>query len=213
MKRISKHPRPPMAMPPQSNLQVAAEKATESLAGQSAEQLAWLGATPAGDTWRISVLGEVFEVDISSGRVWSQGGGDVQPAWRILTLHYLDVRCKPPADKPEITFADLPAARSYAKVYQGRVIGRLCATAGRDLATLSAAVEAIGARPVDGGDAAFEIAAFPRIPLRVIWYAADEDFPPSATLLLGAKIESFLCVEDIVVLSECLVSRLSAQSS
>jgi hypothetical protein len=49
---------------------------------------------------------------------------------------------------------------------------------------------------------------FPRICLRLIWHAPDDEFPPSATILLPAAIESFFCTEDIVVLSERLTARL-----
>ena len=51
----------------------------------------------------------------------------------------------------------------------------------------------------------------PRVSLRLIWHAADEEFPPSATLLLPANIEEYFCSEDIVVLSECLVARLGGR--
>ena len=64
---------------------------------------------------------------------------------------------------------------------------------------------------VDGGDAAFDIDVFPRVATRLIWYAADDEFPPSATLLLPDNIESFLNIEDVVVMSESLVSRLSGR--
>ena len=88
------------------------------------------------------------------------------------------------------------------------MIARLCATAGRDAARLRAAAGALGGRVAPGGDAAFDFDVFPRLSLRLIWHTADEEFPPCATLLLPANIQSYYCVEDIVVLSERLVSRL-----
>ena len=198
--------------PPQHNLQAAADKALDALRSQSPEQFAWLGAVGADTTWRLDVLAESLEVDIASGSVSAVAGGvGVSAKWRILILHYLAVNARPANCPPEITFADLPAARAYAGVYQQRVIGRLCATAGRDLATLRAAAGTIGGRAVEGGDAAFDFSLMPRIRLRLIWHGRDEEFPPSATLLLPANIESFFCIEDIVVLSESLVSRLSGR--
>jgi len=62
-----------------------------------------------------------------------------------------------------------------------------------------------GAHPVH----AFHVFdVFPRLTLRLVWHAPDEEFPPSATLLLPDNIEAFFVAEDIVVLSECLVARL-----
>jgi hypothetical protein len=126
-------------------------------------------------------------------------------------LHYLAIDSRPEALGPEVTFADLPAARTYARVYHQRVIARLCATAGRDEKHLRAAADALGGYIVDGGDTAFDFDLFPRLCVRVIWHAADDEFPPSATLLLPANIETYFCIEDIVVLSEGLVSRLGGR--
>lgn len=203
--------------PPQENYRRATEMAFEALRSQSADQLRWLGAEPSGHIWRLPVLDSVFEVDISSARVTISAAEDasvkeeVGAAWRILALHYLIATGRPEPREPDTTFADLSAARSYTSVYRGRVLGRLVATAGRDAERLRQSAERIGGRPADGGDLAFDFDEFPRVSLRLIWHAGDEEFPPSATLLLPGNIESYFCSEDIVVASECLVARLSGK--
>jgi hypothetical protein len=199
-------------VPPQENLKVATERGFDALAGQRREQFLWLGAAATSDGWQLPVLDDALEVDLSSRRVTTRDGNDVGPAWRILVLHYLAIDSRPERLPPEVTFAGLPTARSYAGVYHGRVISRLCATAGREARRLSAAAKSLGGKPAGGGDAAFDFDVFPRVTLRLIWHAPDDEFPPSATLLLPANIESYFCSEDIVVLSECLVARLGGRS-
>jgi hypothetical protein len=210
MKVSGTEPKGPRFAPPpsQKNLARATELGFQALRGQTPEQLAWLGVEVSGDQWKVPVLNEVLTVDVAVREVTTPTGEAVGPAWRILILHYLAVGGRPIAYDPEITFADLETARSYNKVYQGRTVGRLCATAGRDEARLRAAADAIGGRPVAGGDAAYDFDMFPRLRLRLVWHAPDEEFPASATILLPQNIESFFCAEDTVVLSECLVSRL-----
>jgi len=199
-------------MPPrQDNLQRAVHKAFDALADQTDEQIAWLGAQPVADVWRLPVLNDAFDVSLAARRVSLSSGAKVGLAWQILALHYLDVRSRPEGGSPQITFADLPTARSYAEVYRQRTVARLCATAGRTAEGLRAAASALGGRAAAGGDAAFDFDVFPRVSLRLIWHASDEEFPPSATILLAANIESYFCAEDTVVLSECLVSRLCAR--
>ena len=195
----------------QDNLARATEMAFAAVGSQSDEQLLWLGAKQQGNTWRLPVLDDVFHVDLSASRISTSAGKEVGPHWVILALHYLAIASRPESRKPETTFADLAAARSYAGVYHQRVIARLCATAGRDAETLSTAAGALGGRSAEAGDLAFDFDLFPRVSMRLIWHAADEEFPPSATLLLPENIESCFCSEDIVVLSERLVSRLGGR--
>ena len=201
-------PRSVGAPPPQHNLQTARDNAVAALRDQTPEQLVWLGASQVGDRWRLPVLNQLFDVDITTGLITCDGE-DVGAWWHVLVLHYLAIRTQPEPRRPEITFATLPGGRTYAKVTDGRVNRRLCGTVGRERATLETAAERIEARFVEEGDLAFEVDFFPRVPIRTIWYAADDEFPPSCTMLLPANIESFLCVEDIVVVSETLVSQLS----
>jgi len=197
--------------PRQQNLRVATDKALEALTSQPAEQLSWLGAMGSAVTWQLSVLDDLFDIDISTGSVQSRDGREVGPRWRLLVLHYLSVTTRPERRRPEITFGNLPGGRAYAGVYQRRVIDRLCATAGRDARTLRTAAEALAGRAASGGNMAFDFDVFARLTVRLIWYGPDEEFAPSATLLLPDNIESFLCLEDIVVVSECFVSRLAGK--
>jgi hypothetical protein len=192
-------------------LQTAAEKAVGALQAQPREQLGWLGAQFAQGLWHLPVLGSVLCADPATGRVTTAGGAEVGPHWRILVLHYLGVASQPPARPPEVAFADLASARSYAGVYHQRVIGRLCATAGRTASSLQAAAAQVGALAAAGGDLAFDLAPFPRLAARVIWHAPDEEFGASATVLFPRNVESLLCIEDVVVLSERMVSRLGGR--
>jgi hypothetical protein len=179
-----------------------------AVGSQPDEQLVWLGAERSGTTWRLPVLDEVFHVDPSASRITTSAGSQLGPHWSILALHYLAITARPDWREPTTTFADLANARSYSDVYQGRVIARLCATAGRDAETLSAAAKSLDGRSAADGDLAFDFDLFPRVSMRLIWHAPDDEFPPSATLLVPENIESYFCSEDIVVLSESLVSRL-----
>jgi hypothetical protein len=105
----------------------------------------------------------------------------------------------------------LPNGRGYADVYDKRVLKRLCATAGREAAALRRAAEGLQGREVPGGDAAFQFTMFPRVPIRLIWHAPDEEFLPSATILMPSNVEEFFSTEDIVVLCENCVARLAGR--
>ena len=207
----TKPPRSPGVPGPQKNYQRAIALGFDTLDGQTEEQMCWLGAEPIGRLWRLPVLADHFEVDTSQRRMTASTGEEVGSGWAVLALHYLAITDRPGTFAPEMVFADLPESRSYAGVYQARVIQRLCATAGRAADTLRAAAAAQGGRPAAGGDLAFEFQMFPHVRFRLVWHGPDEEFPASATLLLPGNIEQFLCAEDVVVLSESLVARLGGR--
>jgi hypothetical protein len=195
--------------PPQHNFRDAAALALAAIRRQPAEQLEWLGATPAGNAWTLRVLEDLLTLELDGGAVRTSIGCAVGHWWRILTFHYLAVSSRPKEASPALSFADLTAGRSYEPVYRRRVIDRLCQTIGQRKKTLLRACEAIGGRTAPLGDLAVDFQAYPRVAVRLVWYAGDSELPPSATLLLPENIESFFCPEDIVVLSERLVARLS----
>ena len=208
MQRDTRIPVPP----PQSNYADAVQHAINRLKLQSNSQLQRLGANPKGEVWELPVLNEKFEIDTKLGRVSTPGGGDVSLWWRILALHYLGVQGDGGKMPPSLGFADISAGRSYSGVYKARVISRLCGTAGRNAETLQAAAEKIGGAKIKEGDLGYDFTIFPKICLRLLWYAPDEEFPPSATVLLPENILSFFTVEDTVVLSESLIAVLSGKS-
>ncbi len=196
---------------PQTNYKRATELGLAAVGRQTDEQLGWLGAERTGRVLSLPVLGDRFELDASAGRMTVAGEG-VDASWRILALHYLSIEARPATVDPSTTFADLAASRAYAGVYQGRVIFRFCATAGRDAATLTAAAASLSGKPIEShGDLAYDFQMFPRVKLRLIWHAPDDEFSSTATVLMPANIEEFFCAEDIVVLSESLIARLSGR--
>lgn len=195
--------------PPQQNYADAVAFALAAVQTQSPEQLEWLGARREGTKWALPVLSDILTLDLPAGALVTSAGRSVGLPWRILTLHYLAVRVRPEAMPPAITFADLPGAKAYAPVYQGRVIERLCHTAGRTRDGLLAAGRSQGGREIQGGDLSLDFVVYPRMTMCLIWHAGDEEFPPSATLLLPRNVEALFRIEDITVLSERLVSRLS----
>ena len=208
LSETSGRPFPPL---PQHNPQQAAKNALAGVRQQSPEQLEWLGARSRGRDWRLDVLDDVLALNIDDGTVRTSNGQPVRACWQGLAMHYLATSSRPPEAAPQLTFASLPGGRTYASVYQQRVIGRLCRTVGGDAETLGRAAGDLGAKAVDEGDLAFDFQAFPRVRLRLVWYAGDEELPPSAVLLLPSNIDAFLPIEDIVVFSEEIVSRLQGK--
>jgi len=199
------------SLPRQNNLNVAVSRGLAVLRDQNDDQLAWLGADRDDrGRIRVTVLGRPMCVDFEAGGLVFEDGEPVDLRWQVLVVHYLAAPAPVEPTGEEMVFANIPETRGYQGVYEGRVIKRLCFTVGRTAETLERGAQAIGGEPCDGeGDLNFRFDVLPRVPLHIVWYTGDEDFPPNAAFLFQANVVRLLPAEDIIVLSELIVGALA----
>jgi hypothetical protein len=72
------------------------------------------------------------------------------------------------------------------------------------------AAEAVGGTPLAMGDAAYEFRALPRVPVGVILWGADDEFPARAQFLLDKAAHRQLPIDALWVLCRVLAKRLIA---
>jgi len=108
-----------------------------------------------------------------------------------------------------VGYRDLPNTVSKAQTFEACVarIAERFADAGPALET---AVAAIGGRVVDAGpaDLAFRIDVLPRVPMLLLFWCSEEDFPAHASLLLDRSALDYLDQEALVFAAEALAGRL-----
>jgi len=68
--------------------------------------------------------------------------------------------------------------------------------------------EGLGGKPVALGDGGIKISVFPRVPIILVLWFEDAEFPPDLQILFDASITEFLSTEDIAVLSQEVMSRM-----
>jgi hypothetical protein len=79
---------------------------------------------------------------------------------------------------------------------------------GKDGDRFLQAGEKCGGKYVPGADVSFQVIALPRIPVQVLLWLADEDFPARITFLFDATIEEHLSLDVIFGLVSELCFRL-----
>ena len=84
---------------------------------------------------------------------------------------------------------------------------------GARLDAFRAAAEALGGRAVEMGDAAYEFQALPRVPVIVILWVADDEFPARARFLLDKWAHHHLPLDALWVLCRVLAKRLIAMAT
>jgi len=127
---------------------------------------------------------------------------------KILILHYLTLAKGVPIANRLIAFKELPEGANYFPTFSKRSIEPLIDHFGRQPYLLIDAAGKLGGRKVDYGDAAVTISAFSRVPITLVLWRGDEEFPPRGNILFDATICDYLSTYDITVLCETITWKL-----
>ena len=157
----------------------------------------------------VEYLSQIYQVVLPDVEI---SVGDSQEAVplrdKILILHYLtQARGTPPSNKA-ITFKELPEGSNYFPTYRKRAIKPLVDNFGSEPERLLVVAEKMGGRKAAYGDVAVTISAFPRVPITLVLWRGDEEFPPEGNILFDSTISDYLTTEDINVLCETIAWKL-----
>jgi hypothetical protein len=139
-------------------------------------------------------------------------GQEVPIQEQILVLHYLQAESPAPPSGDWVAYREIPGAGFYFGAFVKRAVDPLKKAFGQDLAAFSAAAARLSGVAVTFGDAGFEFRVLPRVPVRLILHAGDDEFPPEAAILFDRSIAGILSPEDIAWLAGMVVYRLISLS-
>jgi hypothetical protein len=126
--------------------------------------------------------------------------------WRkILILHYIINSQGSPLTGEWIDFRQVPAGSNYYPAFVKRSQKPLRDFFGNQLDLLDEAARNLGGERADHGDRAVIIPAFTRVPVALVFWVGDEEFPPEANILFDSTVSAYLSTEDIAVLSQQIV--------
>jgi hypothetical protein len=131
---------------------------------------------------------------------------------QILILHYMLSPTPSPLTDNWISYREIPGASFYYSSFVRRAIDPLKKVFGQNIDNLLNAGVIMGGKTIDTGDAGYEFRLFPNIPVRLILWAGDEEFPAEANMVFDENIGGMLSPEDIAWLAGMLVYRLIAMS-
>lgn len=142
--------------------------------------------------------------------VTALGGADAPTVWvKILLLIYLTRAGGRAMEGRWIGYRDLPNTVSKARSFEASAERIASEFAGRG-AELEAAVASVGGRPADPGpaDRAYRIEVLPRVPILLLFWDREKEFPARASLLLDRSALDYLDQEALVFTAEALAGRL-----
>lgn len=175
------------------------------------EIAAGLGAGLADGSLVVRCLGRDYTVG-PDGAIASPGVPAIAPWTRILLLHYVRTRGSAAPAGRWVAFAELRGGLVKATSFARECVEPLRGLFEGDPAGTARALERIGAERAAGTPApvAWRLAALPRVPVLLLYWPPDEEFPSKLTVLFDATADRFLDVESLTFLVEGLAKNLES---
>jgi hypothetical protein len=108
----------------------------------------------------------------------------------------------------QISFKDLREGPVYFPSFYQRAIRPLIDHFGAAPEKILKPAESLGGVKSDHGDVSVIIPAFARVPITLVLWKGDTEFPPNANILFDRTVPDYLPVEDLVVLCQTIVGKL-----
>ena len=175
-----------------------------------AEAVARLGEIFNGEEFTLTLLGRQFAIAHPNYAIRALDGGALPPLpTQTFLLRYLLEGKTVVSSGDWKTFREMPWGELYIKPYTGRVLTRAAFTFGTRIDAFRNAAERMGASPVKHGDAGFEFDLIGGYKMRILVWAGDDEFPPSAQVLYSDNFTAF-AAEDRVVAGDILITAVKA---
>jgi hypothetical protein len=194
----------------------ARKLAIEQLAAESFEKILRRTGfeSVADDQLRVAFLNRAYRIVFPELEFEDEADSqkEVPIQEQILILHYMLASASSVLSGNWVSYREIPGASFYYSAFVKRAIDPLKKVFGNHLERLLPAAEILGGQSIDSGDAGYEFWPLPRVPLRLILWAGDEEFPAEANMVFDEAIKHILSAEDIAWLAGMLVYRLIALS-
>jgi hypothetical protein len=213
----------PVTLPDQKNYEVsyglafklAGEKlsAFKDLEEQCRRSDSTCRTSGSATTIFVEYLNSTYQVTLPDITITAQHcAARVELRDQILILHYLALAKGTPLSHKLVAYQELKEGAVYYPTFIKRSIKPLIDFFGPSPEKLVDVSSSLGGYRADYGDAAVTIPAFKRIPITLVMWKGDDEFPPDANILFDNTIQDYLPAEDINVLCQTvswqLVKRL-----
>jgi len=199
-------------MPRIDDYKKAREIAIEELKNESFKYLAnRSGFKICGENkMEIPFLGSIYEVSYPDFQFKNREdeNREIPLPEQVLILHYLQGK-KPINIYDEwISYREIPGASFYFGPFTARAITPMVKAFGKNFELFEKSFNVLGGKRINEGDIAFLYYFFPLVPVKLILWEGDEEFPPSGNILFDATISDILSPEDVAWLAGMIVYKL-----
>lgn len=129
---------------------------------------------------------------------------------KIFMVRYLSEKAKAPSSGKFLTYREVQWGEVYFRQFQGRCLMRLAFSYGNKLEAFKKVMTAMGAKPLEQGDCAFELEFMEGFFIRLILWEGDDEFPPSSQILFSDNFAVTFAAEDLAVAGDICINMMKA---
>ena len=195
--------------------QLACEKllAIEDLELQCRKTGAKSSDTATGQEILLKYLDRLYKIELPDIAISLVDSDEEVPIReQVLILHYFISATGTPNSGNKITFRELPEGKVYLPTFAKRTTNPLVGYFSQEPELLIETGKKMGGREDEYGDTSVTITAFDRVPVTVLLWKGDDEFPPDGSILFDDSVTDYLSAEDIIVLCEIITWKLIRSS-
>ena len=167
---------------------------------------------PDDNSFRVTFLNREYRISYPQFEFTDQKESEMEIPLQeqVLILHYMMATRIPLLTGHWISYREIPGASFYYGAFVKRAIEPLKKVFGQNISGFCRAADMLFASAIESGDAGFEFRVLPAVPLQLILWKGDEEFPAEANILFDNNIGQILSPEDVAWLAGMVVYRLMA---
>lgn len=172
----------------------------------------YLESRPGEGSLHLLMWGREVSLSFPALIAYDESDRELNPAFQAMLVYHVYTSDGSPAAGHFIAFSELPDGKFYAQAFQGYTGDELRRHFGGDRLRFEGAARKQGGHGYPLADAAFAFQFLPRLALLVVFWAGDEELPPSYQVLFDAAASRHLPTDACAIAGSMLTRQLMAAS-
>lgn len=110
-----------------------------------------------------------------------------------------------------VSFSDLQDGRFYNQAFQGYTGNILALPIACDINRFSEVATKMDGKKQDLGDLSYQFQVLPKVPVAVIFWKGDEEFPPNCSILFKKNVNNYLPTDACAIVGSMLAQSIIKQ--
>jgi hypothetical protein len=160
--------------------------------------------------YTVTVWGETYRINPAEKTVMREGPDAARDHGflSLFMMHYLLETRSPRRDEVWISEKEIPGGATFFRGPHALPTDLITKRFGNDLTLFKSRCEALGGSPLEMADAAYRFEIVPQVPVAVLYWCGDEEFPAEAKLLFDKSICRHLAPDVVYALAVGVCERL-----